>query len=84
MESSNLLGLRKEECGNITETELAELKKETAAKYINAGADMAYMGANAIALGAERANIEPIVMKAEDGDPEKSSIPFFINYKYIK
>ncbi len=35
-------------------------------------ADMAYMGANAIALGAERANIDPIVMKAEDGDPEKA------------
>lgn len=35
-------------------------------------ADMAYMGANAIALGHERANIAPIVMKAEDGDPEKA------------
>ena len=35
-------------------------------------ADMAYMGANAIALGAERANVDPIVMKAEDGDPEKA------------
>ena len=35
-------------------------------------ADMAYMGANAIALGSERANVEPIVMKAEDGDPEKA------------
>lgn len=35
-------------------------------------ADMAYMGANAIALGYERANIVPIVMKAEDGDPEKA------------
>ena len=35
-------------------------------------ADMAYMGALAIALGAERAGIEPIAMKAEDGDPEKA------------
>lgn len=35
-------------------------------------ADMAYMGANAIALGYERADIIPIVMKAEDGDPEKA------------
>lgn len=35
-------------------------------------ADMAYMGANAIALGSERANVEPIVMKAEDGDPAKA------------
>lgn len=35
-------------------------------------ADMAYMGALALALGVERAGIEPIVMKAEDGDPEKA------------
>lgn len=35
-------------------------------------ADMAYIGANAIALGYERAGIVPIVMKAEDGDPQKA------------
>lgn len=35
-------------------------------------ADMAYMGALALALGVERANVDPIVMKAEDGDPEKA------------
>ena len=35
-------------------------------------ADMAYMGPLAIALGAERAEITPIVMKAEDGDPNKA------------
>ncbi len=35
-------------------------------------ADMAYMGANAIALGYEKAGIEPITMKAEDGDPKKA------------
>ena len=35
-------------------------------------ADMAYMGANAIAFGYERADIVPIAMKAEDGDPEKA------------
>ena len=35
-------------------------------------ADMAYMGALSIALGVERANVEPIAMKAEDGDPEKA------------
>lgn len=35
-------------------------------------ADMAYMGALAIALGVERAGVEPIAMKAEDGDPEKA------------
>lgn len=35
-------------------------------------ADMAYMGPLALALGSERAGIEPIVMKAEDGDPKKA------------
>lgn len=35
-------------------------------------ADMAYMGPLALALGVERAGIEPIVMKAEDGDPDKA------------
>ena len=35
-------------------------------------ADMAYMGPLALALGVDRAGIEPIVMKAEDGDPEKA------------
>ncbi len=35
-------------------------------------ADMAYMGPLAIALGVERAGVEPIVMKADDGDPEKA------------
>lgn len=33
-------------------------------------ADMAYMGPLAIALGSERANVEPIVMKAVDGNAE--------------
>lgn len=35
-------------------------------------ADMAYMGPLAIALGVERAEITPIVMKAEDGDSNKA------------
>lgn len=35
-------------------------------------AEMAYMGSQALALGMERTNLEPIVMKAEDGDPEKA------------
>ena len=35
-------------------------------------ADMAYMGSQALALGVERTNLEPIVMKAEDGDPDKA------------
>lgn len=35
-------------------------------------ADMAYMGALSVALGVERAEAEPIVMKAEEGDPEKA------------
>ena len=35
-------------------------------------ADMAYMGPLALALGMDRAGIEPIVMKAEDGDKKKA------------
>lgn len=35
-------------------------------------ADMAYMGALAVALANERAHAEPIVMKAVDGDKEKA------------
>lgn len=35
-------------------------------------ADMAYMGSQALALGVERTDLEPIVMKAQDGDPEKA------------
>ena len=35
-------------------------------------ADMAYMGGLNLALGVERAGIEPIVMKAANGDPEKA------------
>ena len=33
---------------------------------------MAYMGSQALALGVERTDLEPIVMKAEDGDPDKA------------
>lgn len=35
-------------------------------------ADMAYMGSQALALGVERTDMEPIVMKAKDGDPNKA------------
>lgn len=35
-------------------------------------AEMAYMGSQALALGVERTDLEPIVMKAEDGDPNKA------------
>ena len=35
-------------------------------------ADMAYMGSQALALGVERTDLEPIVMKPEDGDPDKA------------
>lgn len=35
-------------------------------------ADMAYMGSQALALGVGRTDLEPIVMKAEEGDPEKA------------
>ena len=39
-------------------------------------ADMVYMGSQALALGVERTELEPIVMKAEEGDPEKSDLSF--------
>lgn len=35
-------------------------------------ADMAYMGALAVALAVERADVEPIVMKAPDGDKSQA------------
>ena len=35
-------------------------------------ADMAYMGSMAVALAAERANVEPIVMKAPNGNKEEA------------
>lgn len=35
-------------------------------------ADMAYMGSQALALGVERTDLEPIVMKAEEGDADKA------------
>ena len=35
-------------------------------------ADMAYMGALAVAMGAERAGVTPIVMKAPNGDKEQA------------
>ena len=35
-------------------------------------ADMAYMGSQALALGVERTELEPIVMKAEEGDKDKA------------
>ena len=34
--------------------------------------DMAYMGSQALALGVERTDLEPIVMKAEEDDPDKA------------
>ena len=39
-------------------------------------ADMAYMGSQALALGVERTDLEPIVMKAEGGDLEKAIYHF--------
>lgn len=35
-------------------------------------ADMAYMGSQALALGVTRTDLEPIVMKAQDGDKSKA------------
>lgn len=65
-----------EDLGELLGVEVEEIQASDYNAIIEAlrtgKADMAYMGANAIALGYERANIVPIVMKAEDGDPEKA------------
>lgn len=65
-----------EELGRVLGCEVREIQASDYNAIIEAlrtgKADMAYMGPVALALGAERAGIEPIVMKAEDGDPEKA------------
>ena len=71
-----------EDLGKLLGCEVEEIQASDYNAIIEAlrtgKADMAYMGANAIALGVERANIEPIVMKAEDGDPAKAVYQSFL------
>ena len=65
-----------EDLGAVLGCEVEEIQASDYNAIIEAlrtgSADMAYMGSQALALGVERTGLEPIVMKAEDGDPEKA------------
>ena len=65
-----------EDLGAVLGCEVEEIQASDYNVIIEAlrtgSADMAYMGSQALALGVERTDLEPIVMKAEDGDPEKA------------
>lgn len=65
-----------EDLGAVLGCEVEEIQASDYNAIIEAlrtgSADMAYMGSQALALGVERTALEPIVMKAEDGDPEKA------------
>lgn len=65
-----------EDLGAVLGCEVEEIQASDYNAIIEAlrtgSADMAYMGSQALALGVERTDLEPIVMKAEDGDPEKA------------
>lgn len=65
-----------EDLGAVLGCEVEEIQASDYNAIIEAlrtgSADMAYMGSQALALGVERTYLEPIVMKAEDGDPEKA------------
>lgn len=65
-----------EDLGAVLGCEVEEIQASDYSAIIEAlrtgSADMAYMGSQALALGVERTDLEPIVMKAEDGDPEKA------------
>lgn len=58
--------------GKVINMEVKEIQASDYTAIIEAlrtgKADMAYMGALAVAMGAERAGVTPIVMKAPDGD----------------
>lgn len=57
--------------GKVINMEVKEIQASDYTAIIEAlrtGADMAYMGALAVAMGAERAGVTPIVMKAPNGD----------------
>ena len=65
-----------EDLGAVLGCEVEEIQASDYNAIIEAlrtgSADMAYTGSQALALGVERTDLEPIVMKAEDGDPEKA------------
>ena len=65
-----------EDLGAVLGCEVEEIQASDYNAIIEAlrtgSADMAYMGSQALALGVERTDLEPIVMKAEEGDPDKA------------
>ena len=65
-----------EDLGEFLGCEVEEIQASDYNAIIEAlrtgSADMAYMGSQALALGVERTDLEPIVMKAEEGDPDKA------------
>ena len=65
-----------EDLGEFLGCEVEEIQASDYNAIIEAlrtgSADMAYMGSQALALGVERTDLEPIVMKAEEGDPERA------------
>ena len=65
-----------EELQEVLDCEVEEIQASDYNAIIEAlrtgNADMAYMGSQALALGVERTDLEPIVMKAEEGDPERA------------
>lgn len=65
-----------EDLGEVLGMEVEEIQASDYNAIIEAlrtgNADMAYMGSMAVALAAERANVEPIVMKAPNGNKEEA------------
>lgn len=65
-----------EDLGQVLGCQVEEIQASDYNAIIEAlrtgSADMAYMGSQALALGVERTDLEPIVMKAEEGDPDKA------------
>lgn len=62
--------------GKVINMEVKEIQASDYTAIIEAlrtgKADMAYMGALAVAMGSERAGVTPIVMKAPNGDKEQA------------
>ena len=65
-----------EDLGEVLGMEVEEIQASDYNAIIEAlrtgNADMAYMGSMAVALASERANVEPIVMKAPNGNKEEA------------
>jgi len=73
--------------GKVINMEVKEIQASDYTAIIEAlrtgKADMAYMGALAVAMGAERAGVTPIVMKAPNGDKAQAVYhSVFVTQKY--